>query len=115
MTNPRAAVAAVLRCRASPKNRLARNRRRDWARGACGWILEIVQRDSDVKDFVLLPRRWGVERTFSWLGNYRRLSKDYEYRAETSEAMIHAAMTRLMLRRLAPTPKPPRRRDLLPL
>ena len=47
------------------------------------------------------PRRWVIERTFAWLGRYRRLSKDYEYRTETSEAMIYAAMTQLMARRLA--------------
>ncbi|MCD6291412.1 MAG: transposase, partial [Anaerolineae bacterium] len=51
----------------------------------------------------VLPRRWVVERTFAWLGKYRRLSKDYEYLTETSEAMIYAAMTHLMVRRLART------------
>jgi hypothetical protein len=45
--------------------------------------------------------RFRVERTFAWLGRYRWLSKDYEYRTETSEAMIYAAMTQLMARRLA--------------
>jgi putative transposase len=49
----------------------------------------------------VLPRRWAVERTFSWLGHSRRLSKDYERLCETSEALIHATMTRLMARRLA--------------
>jgi len=44
-----------------------------------------------------------VERTFAWLGKYRRLSKDYEYLTETSEAMIYAAMIHLMVRRLART------------
>jgi putative transposase len=48
-----------------------------------------------------LADRFRVERTFAWLGRYRRLSKDYEYRTETSEAMIYAAMTQLMARRLA--------------
>ena len=47
---------------------------------------------------------WVVERTFAWLGRYRRLSKDYEQLPESSEAMIYAAMRRLMLRRLAPNP-----------
>ncbi|MHA2303609.1 MAG: IS5 family transposase [Candidatus Thorarchaeota archaeon] len=54
-----------------------------------------------VKGFQVLPRRWVVERTFAWLGDYRRLSKDYEVLTETSEAMIYAAMVRLMVRRLA--------------
>ena len=45
--------------------------------------------------------RWVIERAFAWLGRYRRLSKDYEYQTETSEAMIYAAMTQLMVRRLA--------------
>ena len=48
----------------------------------------------------LRPKRWVVERTFAWLGRSRRLSKDYEYLAETSQAMIYLAMTRLMLHRL---------------
>jgi transposase len=47
------------------------------------------------------PRRWVVERTFAWLGRYRRLAKDYERTVQTAEAMITLAMTRLMLRRLA--------------
>lgn len=49
----------------------------------------------------VLPRRWVVERTFAWLGRYRRLSKDYEYLAATEEAWIYLAMTQLMVRRLA--------------
>ena len=73
----------------------------DWVRNTHGWILEIVKRDKGVKGFQVLPRRWVVERTFAWFGNYRRLSKDYEVLTETSEAMIYAAMVRLMVRRLA--------------
>jgi putative transposase len=49
----------------------------------------------------VLPRRWVVERTFSWFGQHRRLAKEYERRSETSEAVIYAAMSRLMVRRLA--------------
>ena len=77
----------------------------DWVKAACGWVLEIVKRDPDVKGFKVLPRRWVVERTFGWLTHYRRLSKDYEVLTETSEAMVYAAMTRVMLRRLDRRPQ----------
>lgn len=73
----------------------------DWVRDIYGWILEVVKRRDDVQGFQVLPRRWVVERTFGWLGRYRRLSKDYEGLTETSEAMICAAMSHLMVRRLA--------------
>jgi putative transposase len=63
--------------------------------------LEIVRRPKGVKGFQRLPWRWIVERTFGWLGRYRRLSKDYEYLTQTSEAMIRVAMIHLMVRRLA--------------
>jgi transposase len=53
--------------------------------------------------FRVLPRRWVVERTFSWLCQSRRMSKDYERKEETSEAMIYAVMSRIMVRRLAKT------------
>ena len=56
------------------------------------------------KGFAVLPRRWVVERTFGWFGRSRRLSKDYEQLPETSEAMIYAAMSRLMVKRLAQQP-----------
>ena len=62
--------------------------------------LEIVKRSDTQKGFVVLPRRWVVERTFAWLGFHRRLSKDYEILPETSRAFIHLAMIRLMLKRL---------------
>lgn len=76
----------------------------DWVWHLAGWIFEVVKRSDDQKGFVILPRRWVVERTFAWLGRYRRLSKDYEQLPETSEAMIYAAMVRLMLKRLASNP-----------
>jgi len=72
-----------------------------WVSLCCRWVLEIVKRNDDGKGFKLLPKRWVVERTFSWLSNYRRLSKHYEYWNETGESMIHLAMIHLMLRRLA--------------
>jgi putative transposase len=75
----------------------------EWVQQSCGWLLEIVKRRDDVQGFVVLPRRWVVERTFGWLGRYRRLSKDYEEKTESSEAMIHLAMIQLMLKRLKPS------------
>lgn len=73
----------------------------DWVKYFIGCGLEIVKRCDLTNGFKILPRRWVVERTFAWLGRYRRLSKDYEYLPQTSETMIYAAMTHLMLRRLA--------------
>jgi putative transposase len=63
--------------------------------------LEIVKRNDNVKGFKVLPRRWVIERTFGWLGRYRRFSKDYEQLTSSSEAMIHIAMIGLMVKRLA--------------
>ena len=65
--------------------------------------LGAVLRRDEQKGFVVLPRRWVVERTFAWLTQCRRLGKDYEVLPESSEAMIYIAMTRLMVRRLAAT------------
>jgi putative transposase len=72
-----------------------------WVKEALGVTLEIVKRSDDIKGFAVLPKRWIVERTFGWFNRYRRLSKDYEYRTESSEAMIYLAMIHLMTRRLA--------------
>ena len=107
------------------------NKGADWVEKALGWTAEIVRRSPKVapqevmkawarewaKEGVtidwqkllpskdssrgFLPRRWVVERTFSWLGHNRRMSKDYERLVGTSEAFIYVAMTRLMVRRLA--------------
>jgi putative transposase len=63
--------------------------------------LEIVKRSDTAKGFIILPKRWIVERTFGWFGKYRRLSKDYEYRTDTSEAMLYVAMMHIMVRRIA--------------
>ena len=73
----------------------------EWVKTVYHWTLEIVKRSDDVTGFVVLPKRWIVERTFSWLYRYRRLSKDYEQLPENSEAMIPIAMINLMSRRLA--------------
>ena len=67
-----------------------------------GWVLEIVKRSPGAQGFEVLPKRWIVERTLGWLGRSRRLSKDYEEREESSEAMVYVAMTHLMVRRLRP-------------
>jgi transposase len=72
-----------------------------WVMDTYGWILETIKRSDKQKGFVLLPKRWVVERTWGWLNWYRRLSKDYETLPETSETMIYVAMIRLMLKRLA--------------
>jgi putative transposase len=66
-----------------------------------GIRVEIVKRPVVSSVFQLQPKRWIVERTFAWLGNARRLSKDYELYFKSSAAMIYAAMIRIMLRRFA--------------
>ena len=73
----------------------------DWARLTFKRMIEVVRR-SDLHRFVVLPKRWVVERTFAWLGKYRRLSKDYETLPSSSETMIYLAMINLMLHRLKP-------------
>jgi putative transposase len=85
----------------------------EWIKQQLGWTVEVVKRPSKwgrypvevepppMPRFTVLPRRWVVERTFAWIGRYRRMSKDYEYLTETGEAFIYAAMIRLMLKRLA--------------
>jgi putative transposase len=67
----------------------------------CDWQLEVIKRSDDVKGFVVLPKRWVVERTFSWLMHNRRLVRDYERLAESMESFIYMSMCRLLLRRLA--------------
>jgi transposase len=88
----------------------------EWAREVAGVHLQVVQRRDGgtrrrwlapgveppvVPRFAVAPRRWVVERTFAWLGRYRRLSTDYEYLTATSEAVIQLAMIQLLLRRLS--------------
>ncbi len=70
--------------------------------GLLGRALVIVRRGAGVSGFVIVPRRWVVERTLGWLGRWRRLSKDYEELPDVSEVMITLATIRLMLQRLAP-------------
>ena len=72
-----------------------------WVAEHLWFILQPVLCCDDRKGFVVVPRRWVVERTFAWLTQCRRLSKDDERLSASSEAMISIAMTRLMLRRLA--------------
>jgi len=72
-----------------------------WLIGHCQWVLQIVKLPKGTKGFTLLPRRWVVERTFAWLGRYRRLSKDYEFLPTSSEAWIYLASSSLILKRLA--------------
>jgi putative transposase len=86
---------------------------KDWIEKEFGWTTQIVKPPprrvivaADVEPaprpaFTVLPRRWVVERSLAWLGQSRRLSKDYERLCETSEALIYATMSRLMVRRLA--------------
>jgi putative transposase len=67
------------------------------------WRLEVVRRPEGSQGFVLLPKRWVVERTFAWLGRCRRNSKDYERRTDSSESMLRVSAIHLMLKRLQPS------------
>ena len=69
--------------------------------GQGDWTLEIIKRSDAAKGFVLLPRRWVVERTFAWFGRNRRLSKDFEETIESSTAWLMLASVQLMTRRIA--------------
>ncbi|WP_246585351.1 IS5 family transposase [Thiorhodospira sibirica] len=73
----------------------------DWVAQRFRFVLTVVLRPKERRGFVLLPRRWVVERTFGWLNHSRRLSKDYERLMSSSEAWIYLAMIRLMANRLA--------------
>ncbi len=75
----------------------------DWVADRFRFRLHPVLRPDGVKGWVLLARRWVVERTFAWLSLHRRLAKDYERLPASSEAFIYIAMIRIMLRRLAPS------------
>ena len=67
------------------------------------WPLEVVRRPEGSQGFVLLPKRWVVERTFAWLGRCRRNSKDYERRTDSSESMLRVSAIHLMLKRRQPS------------
>ena len=89
-------------CGASPKARSQREVLMCWARE---WAKEGLKVDWErlllPKGFQVLPRRWVVERTFSWIDQNRRMSKDFERLPESGEAFIHVAISRLVTRRLA--------------
>lgn len=100
----------------------------DWVKGTLGWTVQVMQRPDanfrgigwpdglpmppdlieelrqktrDHRSFVVIPRRWVVERTFAWLSFNRRLNRDYELLPKTTETLIYRAMIRLMVRRSA--------------
>jgi putative transposase len=77
-----------------------------WVQQRFGWVLTTILRPLGVKGYVHLPKRWLVERTFGWLGRYRRLSKDYEHNPASSAGWIYPAMTHRMARRLRPAREP---------
>jgi putative transposase len=72
----------------------------EWVAEEYGIRVEVVKRPEGAKGWVLLPKRWVVERTFAWLGRWRGLAKEYTYLPESTEASILLAMTHLMLNRL---------------
>lgn len=71
-----------------------------WCKGTGDWELEVVERTPRTCRFSVVPRRWVVERTFSWISRNRRMSKDYERKVQTSETLIQVAMMRLLLARV---------------
>jgi putative transposase len=73
----------------------------DWVQANLPAVLEIVLKLAGQKGFQVLPKRWVIERTFAWITRNRRLARDYERLAQSSEAFIYLAMIRLGLRRLA--------------
>ena len=73
----------------------------DWVHDTFGWVLQTVLRPVHVQGFVVLPKRWIVERTFAWLARHRRHSKDYEKTTSSAENFIYIAMISLMSKRLA--------------
>jgi len=74
----------------------------EWVTKRGRWVLEIVTRREGAVGFEVIPKRWIVERTFGWLGRYRRLAKDYETNPQTSETWIYIAMIHRMSRLTLP-------------
>ena len=73
----------------------------DWVLQKFGWTLDVVLRPDECSTkFKVLPKRWIVERTFSWLENFRRLTIDYEFKADIAEAMVQLACCKLMLNKI---------------
>lgn len=72
----------------------------DWVGKTYGWLLTIIKRTDTEKVFKVLPKRWIVERTFSWLDNHRRLSKDFERLNSTAVAVGQLAMIYILLKRI---------------
>jgi putative transposase len=70
----------------------------DKVRKNFGWTVDIVRRSDKAKGFAVLPHRWIVERTFGWLGRYRRLSRDFEHTVSSSESVVYIASIRRMLK-----------------
>ena len=81
--------------------RYAGDKLKDSLKGHGSWTLEIIKRSDTAKGFVLLPRRWVVERKFAWLGRCRRLAKDWEQSIESSTAWATIASIRMLTRRIA--------------
>lgn len=80
----------------------------DTAAGDTGIVVEVTKRNEEAKGFVPVRKRWAVERTFGWIGRYRRTSKDYERYCDTEEYVVKWVMVAILLRRLAPNPASPR-------
>ena len=91
-----------LTCNSSGATGATRSRWWPRPRRALGLRVEVVSKPPGTKGFTVLPRRWVVERTFAWLGKYRRVARrDYETNPRNSEAWIKVCLSNLMLRRLA--------------
>ena len=73
-----------------------------WVAANARFRVEVVRRPDGAKGFVLLPKGWVVERTFAWLGRYRRHCKDHEVLTRSSEAMVEVSGVHMLLKRLAP-------------